>query len=109
MDVHPYVQAAVDQVMPEVDAREFQAWVAWTTTQPNYYMARVGNSTCIAKVYTQIDPPWYRVGQEVAWCGSGRDAVRSLKRCMDWAKLQGAVLFGYSLLPDLNTFKWRRL
>lgn len=107
--VDPYILQALDQVYSDVDPVEFQAWVQWTQTQPDYYHARVGSSTCIVKVYNQIDPPWKRVACEVAWCGRGRDAVRALHRGMDWARLQGAELFGYSLAPHLDTMKWRTL
>lgn len=109
MDVHPYILGAVEQIYPGLDPEAFQAWAHWTTTQPNYYAARVGDSTCIVKVYDQIDPPWHRVAQEVAWCGHGKDAVRALHRGMDWARLQGAVAFGYSLAPRLDIVKWRSL
>lgn len=107
--VDPYILKALEQVYSDVDPEEFQAWVHWTLTQPDYYMARVGDSTCIVKVYNQPDPPWKRVAHEVAWCGHGRDAVRALHRGMAWAKLQGATMFGYSVLPRLDIVKWRTL
>ena len=103
------VQAAIDQLYPRLSAEECSLWLAWASTQPDYYIAIVGQAVCISKVYNQVDPPWQRVAQEVAWWGHGRDAVRALHRGMDWARLQGASLYGYSLAPRFDTMKWRKL
>jgi len=50
-----------------------------------------------------------RVAQEVAWWGHGRQAVRALQRGMEWAALQGATLYGYSLAPNYHLLKWKSL
>ena len=102
-------QTALAQLYPTLSPHECQAWANWTLTQDNYYWVRVGEAVCGVKVYTQIDPPWLTVAQEVAWWGTGRDAVRALHRAMDWARLQGATMFGYSLAPNLGTITWRKL
>ena len=103
------VQHGINQLYPSLPLEDACAWVQWIMTQSNYRLFTVGKSVCIVKVYDQIDPPWTRVAHEVAWWGHGRDAVRSLHRGMDWARLQGASLFGYSLAPQLGIVKWRRL
>ena len=98
------------QLSPEIPVQHCAAWAKYTLMHPeSYYWAVVGKAGCIVKVYDQSDPPWKKVAQEVCWWGSGRDAVRSLHRGMDWARLQGAELFGYALAPDYLTTKWRRL
>lgn len=107
--LHLSVQAAINQLYPGLSVQECTAWLLWVMEQPDYYVAVVGQSTCITKVFNQVDPPWLRVAQEVAWWGTGRDAVRALHRGMEWARLQGATVFGYSLAPQLNTVYWREL
>lgn len=109
MPQHLDVPAIIQQLYPSLSPIECQAWLEWTYTQPHYYHAIVGHAGCIVKVYNQTDPPWLRVAQEVAWWGHGRQAVRALHRGMDWARLQGAQMFGYSLAPHLDVVKWRRL
>lgn len=106
---HPIVSETITQLYPNLSPEECEEWAAWTLSQPNYYWARVGKSVCVVKVYNQPDPPWLRVAHEVAWNGYGRDAVRALHRAMDWAKLRGATMFGYSLAPRLDIVKWRKL
>ena len=103
------VHQAVQQLYPSLSERECEAWLAWARQQSNYHICRVGQAGCITKYYDQIDPPWKRVAHEVAWWGYGRDAVRALHRGMDWARLQGATDFGYSLAPHYEIVKWRRL
>ena len=103
------VAGIIDQLIPGLSVAEISAWIDWTRTQADYYEVTIGNSTCITKVYDQCDPPWYRVAQEVLWSGSGRDAVRTLHRGMDWARLQGATYYGYSLAPRLDLIRWRVL
>jgi hypothetical protein len=95
---------------PDIDPAEMQAWFAATIENPDYYWAIVGEAICIAKVYNQVDPPWLRIAHEVGWWGgTKRDRVRALHKAMNWAKLRGATMFGYSFLTDLSIVKWRRL
>ncbi len=103
------IAQGIQQLYPGLPLNDCIAWVEWTRTQPDYYVVTIGNSTCISKVYNQSDPPWLRVAHEVAWWGIGRDAVRTLHRGMDWARLQGATHYGYSIAPRLDTVKWRVL
>ena len=103
------IAGAVQQLWPGLSVAECTAWVEWVHTQPDYYVVTIGNSTCITKVYNQFDPPWLRVAHEVAWWGTGRDAVRTLHRGMDWARLQGATHYGYSLMGQLDRVTWRIL
>ena len=103
------VQAAITQLYPSLSVVECTAWLLWASEQPDYYITTIGQATCVTKVFNQVDPPWLRVAQEVAWWGHGKDAVRALHRGMDWARLQGAVLYGYSLMPDLTITKWKQL
>ena len=105
----PSLIPAIQQLYPSLNLQECNAWLEWLSTQPDYYIATVGQATCISKVYNQIDPPWLRVAQEVAWWGHGREAVRALQRGMDWARLQGASHYGYSLAPRLDIMRWRPL
>ena len=93
----------------QLDSDECAAWLAWALTQPNYYISTAGDAVCVTKVFHQIDPPWYCMAHEVLWIGSGRDAVRALHRGMDWARLRGAVKYGYSLAPHLDITKWKQL
>lgn len=99
----------VQQLWPGFPVEECHAWVQWVATQPQYCTYRVGSAGCIAKVYVLEDPPYLRLAQEVAWWGHGREAVRALHRSMDWARLKGATLFGYSLAPNYLITKWKRL
>jgi hypothetical protein len=103
------VPAAIQQLYPGLSVGECTGWLNWVEHQPDYYIARVGKAVCITKVYNQIDPPWLRVAHEVAWWGTGRDAVRALHRGMAWARLKGATHYGYSLVPHLDIVKWRVL
>lgn len=103
------VKAAISQLYPGLPVRECTAWLLWAMEQPDYYVTSIGQSTCVTRVYNQVDPPWLRVAQEVAWWGHGKDAVRVLHRGMDWARLQGATLYGYSLAPQLTIMKWKVL
>ena len=104
-----YILGAIEQLYPDLSPKDCHAWLEWTATQLDYYQAKVGQSVCVVKVYNHVDPPWKRVAHEVAWWGHGRDAVRALHRGMDWARLQGAEMFGYSLAPHLDIVKWRKL
>ncbi len=99
----------VAQLYPSLSIPECQAWLEWVSTRPDYDIAIVGEAVCVTKVYDQVDPPWLRVAQEVAWWGHGRDAVRALHRGMDWARLQGAVQYGYSLAPQYEMLRWKPL
>jgi hypothetical protein len=103
------VQGAVIQLYPGLSVAECTAWLDWVGTQPDYYINSIGSAVCITKVYNQSDPPWLRVAHEVAWWGTGRDAVRVLHRGMDWARLKGATHYGYSIAPHLDIVKWRVL
>ena len=103
------VGGAIEQLYRGLSIDECRAWLLWAAIQPNYYISSIGSAVCVTKVYTMEDPPWLRVGQEVAWWGHGRDAVRVLQRGMDWARLKGAVRYGYSLAPRLDVVKWRLL
>lgn len=103
------VQRAIDQLYPGLPLNECIAWLDWVKTQRDYYVVTIGQATCVTKVYDQLDPPWLRVAQEVAWWGHGRDAVRVLQRGMDWARLQGASHYGYALAPDVKSVHWREL
>ena len=103
------VPAAINQLYPGLSLYECQAWLDWVQTQPDYYVSTIGQATCVTKVFNQVDPPWLRVAQEVAWWGHGRDAVRALQRGMDWARLQGASMYGYSLAPRLDILRWKQL
>lgn len=105
----PDMAPAVAQLYPSLSVAECTEWIAWVSQQPDYYIVTIGESTCVSKVYNQSDPPWLRVAQEVAWWGKGREAVRALHRSMDWARLQGATLYGYSLAPDYYTVRWKEL
>jgi hypothetical protein len=110
--LHPLFSVCADginQLYPGLSVQECSLWLEWVYTQPDYYVSTIGQSTCITKVYDQVDPPWLRVAQEVAWWGHGRDAVRVLRRGMDWARLQGAVMYGYSLAPHYDILRWRKL
>jgi len=107
--VEQIVEGAIAQIWPGLSVSECTQWLGWVVTQPNYYMTTLRQATCVSKVYTQSDPPWLRVAYEVAWWGRGRDAVSVLHRSMDWARLQGAVMYGYSLAPKVDTVKWRAL
>src|SRR5574339_427262 len=98
------VQHVHDKLTPDLPVKDCKAWALYTLRNPDtYYWARVGQAGMIVKVYNQPDPPWKRVAQEICWWGPKRDAVRSLHRGMDWARLQGAELFGYSLYPNIDT------
>lgn len=99
----------IEQLWPGFPVEQVQAWLDWVPTQPDYCIYRVGQAGCVAKVYVMPDPPHLRLAQEVAWWGHGRDAVRALHRCIDWARLQGATRFGYSLAPHYHLTKWKRL
>ena len=103
------VTVPIAQLWPGLSVVECTQWLEWAETQPDYYVTTIGAATCVSKVYDQTDPPWLRIAQEVAWWGHGRDAVRVLHRSIDWARLQGAVLYGYSLAPRLDLVKWRVL
>lgn len=105
----PNLEPAIQQLYPSLSLKECTAWLLWLSTQPDYYISTVGDATCITKVFDQVDPPWLRVAQEVCWWGHGRDAARALQRGMGWARLQGAVMYGYSLAPRLDVLRWRRL
>lgn len=109
IDVPEAMQAAIQQSGLTLSHPEVCNWAYWTLTQPDYYWAVVGKAGCIVKVTDQIDPPWQRVAHEAAWWGHGKDAVRALHRGMDWARLQGAIRFGYSVAPRLDLIKWRKL
>lgn len=102
----PNFNDAIQQLWPSLDPIEGNLWFQWVATQPNYHIDTIGQATCVTKVFDQEDPPWLRVAQEVCWWGHGRDAVRALHRGMDWARLQGAQLYGYSLAPRLDLMKW---
>lgn len=103
------VASIVQQLYPSLSVEECTNWVSWIATQPNYHIDEIGHAGCISKVYSQTDPPWLHVAQEVAWWGHGKAAVRALHHGMDWARLQGATLYGYSLAPHYLVFTWRRL
>ena len=103
------VPKIVAQLYPSLSAEQCEAWVMAISTRPDYYIVDMPDAGCIVKVYNQSDPPWLRVAHETAWWGHGRHAVRALHRGMDWARLQGATHFGYSLVPHLDVVKWRRL
>lgn len=105
----PDMHAAVQQLYPSLNVDECNAWLDWLATQPDYHIDTVGHATCITKVFNQVDPPWLRVAQEVCWWGHGRDAVRAIQRGMDWARLQGASHYGYSLAPRLDLVRWKTL
>lgn len=105
----PNFAEGIKQLYPSLLLPEVLAWYDYISTQPDYDIAQVGQAVCITKVFNQIDPPWLRVAQEVAWWGHGRDVVRALQRGMDWARLQGAQYYGYSLAPELTVVKWRPL
>ena len=105
----PNLEPAIQQLYPSLNLRECTQWLEWLSTQPDYYIATVGEATCISKVFDQVDPPWQRVAQEVCWWGHGRDAVRALQRGRDWARLQGAILYGYSIAPHYHTLRWKTL
>lgn len=105
----PNIAAGITQLHPGLSIPECTAWMQWVLQQPDYYVTTIGDSTCVTKVFNQIDPPWYRMAQEVAWWGHGRDAVRTLHRSMNWARLQGALYYGYSLAPRLTLVKWKPL
>lgn len=104
-----HIQQGIQQLYPELSNEQVLAWFEWIVTQPDYYIATIGQATCVTKVYNQSDPPWLRVAHEVAWWGTGRDAVRVLHRGMDWARLKGATHYGYSIAPRLDVVKWRSL
>lgn len=106
---HIHIPTVLQQLYPNLPIPEVHAWFQWVVTQPNYKLYQIQHAGCVVKVYNQIDPPWLRVAQEVAWWGHGRDAVRVLHRGMDWARLQGATLFGYSLAPHYDRMRWRTL
>ena len=106
---NPNIPDIIQQLYPSLSLAEVEVWSNWVRRQPNYHIAQVGKAGCVVKYYDQEDPPWYRIGLEVAWWGHGRDAVRALKQGRLWAKLKGAHLFGYSLQGDLYTTRWRRL
>lgn len=99
----------IRQLYPTLSVDDCTAWLAWVSQQPNYYICRIGQSICIGKVFTQVDPPWLKLAQEVVWTGHGREAVRTLNRTKEWARLQGATHFGYALAPRLDIVKWRKL
>ena len=103
------VEGAINQLYCGLSIEECREWLIWVAGQPNYYINSIGSAVCVTKVYDMEDPPWLRVGQEVAWWGYGREAVRVLQRGMDWARLKGAVQYGYSLAPHLDVVKWRLL
>lgn len=103
------VQQAIDQLAPGLPLDEISCWFDWVEQQPDYYISTVGQAHCVTRVVDTIDPPWQRVAIEVAWWGHGRDAVRALHRGMEWAKLQRAVKYAYSLIPRLDILYWRVL
>jgi hypothetical protein len=105
----PNMADAVAQLMPGLDVGECTRWLEWVVTQPDYHLDTVGQAHCVTKVYWQVDPPWECMAQEVCWWGYGRDAVRALHRGMDWARLQGAQRYGYSLAPRLTQMTWKTL
>lgn len=103
------MRPAVEQLFPSLSVEECTYWMDWVETQPDYYITKINDAVCVSKVYNQLDPPWLRVAHEVAWWGTGRDAVRVLHRGMDWARLKGATHYGYSIAPHLDVVKWRVL
>ena len=103
------IEQAIQQLYPSLNHTECAAWLEWALRQSEYSLFTVRDAACVVKVYDSIDPPWQRMALEVVWCGIGRDAVRALHRGMDWARLKGATLFGYSLQHDLSTTRWRKL
>lgn len=104
-----HIPSVIAQLYPGLPLDKSEAYLEVIMQRPDYYVTEIKDAGCIVKVYNQSDPPWLRVAHEVCWWGHGKQAVRALHRGMDWARLQGATYFGYSLVPHLDVVKWRRL